>query len=265
MSLLSVKNLSAGYGKTPVLKDISFEIAQGELVGILGANGSGKSTLINAICKLQSSGGTVLLAGASLNERKAYDLAKDISYVPQKSGIEIDISVLDVVLMGFHSRLKLFAAPTEAMREEARAALEEVGLLQKADCNYRLLSEGQKQLVILARAYVGQGRLLIMDEPERALDITVRNRMMQLTRRRIQQREGAGLVALHDISLALNACDRLLLLKDGYIVQIIDLHSDTFEQMEEKLSVLFGAVRLQKVDGKNGKAHLVMVCDSEDV
>lgn len=265
MSLISVKNVTAGYGKESVIEAISFEINAGEMVGVLGLNGSGKSTLAKAICGILPHQGTVQVGEKNVDRLKPVQLAGLISYIPQHSGIGIDISVFDVVMMGFNSRLGLFKNPTRAMRDKAREVIEKVGLVDKINANYMQLSEGQKQLVILARALVNESSFMVMDEPESALDFSVRYKLMTLVREWINGGERAGLAILHDISLALNSCDRLILVKDKKLVGMCDLKNDNVEAVEDQLRQIYGDVSIAKTIDKKGKENLVMIHESEGV
>ena len=165
MSFFSVNGLCAGYEKGRVFADVSFELSSGVLMGILGANGSGKTTLLKAICGILPHEGTCVLDGTMLEGLSARSIAKICSYIPQRSGITIDISVLDVVLMGFNPWLGLLERPNARMYEAAVHALGQVGLAGREEENYLHLSEGQKQLCILARTLVTQSKLLLLDEP----------------------------------------------------------------------------------------------------
>lgn len=100
MSLLTISHLSAGYGRKEILHDISFTSRPGTITGILGANGCGKTTLLKAIANILPHKGSCLLAENTLESLSARELAKQCGYIPQKSGITIDLTVLDVVLMG---------------------------------------------------------------------------------------------------------------------------------------------------------------------
>ena len=142
MSFFSVKGLCAGYGSIPVFEDISFEITEGSVIGILGANGSGKTTLLKAVCGILPHAGNCVLDGTVLEGLSPRNIAKLCSYIPQRSGITIDISVLDVVLMGFNPQLGLLERPNAGMREAAVRALAQVGLAGREEENYLHLSDG---------------------------------------------------------------------------------------------------------------------------
>lgn len=211
MNLLTVTNLSAGYAGKQVIKDISFFVAPKTIVGILGANGCGKTTLIKAIANLLPHTGSCQLDDTYLENASPRQLALLCGYIPQKSGISIDLTLLDVVLMGFNPKLSLLQSPTEQMKKEAFDALCSVGLGSRKGDNFQQLSEGQKQLCLLARTFVLKRRLLLLDEPESALDFRLRYETMGLLRTYVAKNNAAALVTLHDPSLALNYCDTLLL------------------------------------------------------
>ncbi|MDO4187361.1 MAG: ABC transporter ATP-binding protein [Lachnospiraceae bacterium] len=265
MSLIRVLNISVGYSKENILENISFEIKEGELLGVIGENGCGKSTLAKAICNVLPHSGEVYIDEEKNEDLKFSQIAQNISYVPQHSGLGIDISVLDVVMMGFNSRLKTFENPSLAMRSEAMGIINLLGLSDKAHNNYMELSEGQKQLVVIARALVSNGKLLVMDEPENALDFSVRFEIMNIVKKWIENEKRAGIAILHDIALALNNCDKLILIKDKSISSIIDMHCDTIESMEDKLRMIYGDISIGKVKNKKGKDIFYMVCESEGV
>ena len=105
MSFFSVCHLTAGYGNGHVIRDISFELDGGCLMGVLGANGSGKTTMLKALCGILPHEGSCQLEETRLERLSPRQIAKLCSYIPQRSGISIDISVLDVVLMGFNPQL----------------------------------------------------------------------------------------------------------------------------------------------------------------
>lgn len=264
MSFFSVNHVTAGYGNGHIIEDISFEVNHGCLVGILGANGSGKTTLLKAICGILPHKGCCVLDGTQLESLSVRQMAKLCSYIPQRSGISIDISVLDVVLMGLNPHLGILEHPTKNMEAAAMQALSQVGLAERAHTNYLHLSEGQKQLCILARTLVSGSKMLFLDEPESALDFRYRYRVLSLLRNWVVQTQCSALVTLHDPILALNYCDCLLLVDHGKVLGYIYPQSDSIETMEQKLSVIYGNVSLQHVTIRGGKRQLIML-NEEDI
>ena len=259
MSLFSAVNISAGYGGKNIVQNLSFSVEKGLLTGILGANGSGKTTLLKAICSILPHSGECCLNGKRLENLSARQLARCCSYIPQRSGISIDISALDVVLMGFNPWLGLLERPDSAMRFAARQALEQVGLAGRENINYLHLSEGQKQLCILARTLVADSQLLLLDEPESALDFRFRCQMLDIIRNRLRQGERCGIVTLHDSFLTLNFCDELLLLSDGILIGSICPRTDPLYKMEAMLKHIYGNISLLRCQNRSGQEQLVML------
>ena len=255
MNFLTVEGLGAGYGSRAVLRGVDLSLEAGSLVGLLGANGSGKTTLLKAICGILPHTGRCVLEGALLESLRPRELALRCGYIPQRSGIDIDISVLDVVLMGFNPRLGLLQRPTAGMRAAAADALARVGLAGREEENYRQLSEGQRQLCILARTLAAGAGLLLLDEPESTLDLRHRTRMLALLRRWVQTGRRGALAALHDPGLALNGCDRLLVLADGRVQAVLD--------PEAALSALYGPVSLQRCRSRSGAEQIVLLKEPE--
>lgn len=263
MSFFEVSDLSAGYRGRQVLEKVSFSLPAGHVLGILGANGSGKTTLLKAICGILPHGGTCRLEDARLEQLNPRQLARKCSYIPQRSGISIDISVLDVVLMGFNPCLGLLEHPTAPMCAAARRAIAQVGLAGREEDNYMHLSEGQKQLCILARTLAADAQLLLLDEPESALDFRYRYHTLQLLREWTRQGRRGTMAALHDPALALNCCDDLLVLSEGRVKAVLRPAIDPLEKMEQQLSEVYGSVSLHRCLDRAGRQQLVMLKEPE--
>ena len=258
MSFLEVRSLCAGYGKTQILHQLSFTLEAGQMLGILGANGCGKTTLLKSICGIVPSRGECILEGVNLSSLPPRALAKKCSYIPQRSGIGLDICALDVVLTGFNPRLGLLEYPSASMREAAKQALADAGLAGLEEKNYQTMSEGQKQLCILARTMVSDASLLLLDEPESALDFGGRYRMLRLVRSWMGSRR-AAIVTLHDPQLALNCCDALLLMENGRKSAVLHPAADSMEAMEESLAALYGPLTLTRAKNRAGIWQFVLV------
>ena len=259
MSVLSVNEISAGYGKQNIIENLSFHLEDGDLMGVIGANGSGKTTLLKALCGIVPHQGTCTLDSVVLEKLSARQTAKLIRYIPQRSGISIDISVLDVVLMGFNPYLGLLEHPTQKMKDAAMQALSQVDLTGKEETNYLHLSEGQKQLCILARTLVSESRLLLLDEPESALDFHFRYQMLSLLRRWVASETRSAIVALHDPALALNFCNKLLLLRDGSALGVLEPKTDALDDMERMLRMVYGDISLQRYRNRRGESQIVIL------
>lgn len=257
--MLEVKDLYAGYGSREILSGVSFRVEPHQMVGILGTNGSGKSTLLKALCGIIPSRGEITLCGLDAKKCSPRALAHVSRYIPQRSGISMDISCLDVVLMGFNPKLGLLEYPRASMRKRALEALESVGLSHRADANFQVLSEGQKQLCILARAMLLEEGMLFLDEPESALDFSGRYRMLGMVRQWLENSRSSALVTLHDPQLALNTCDVLLLLRDGAMIGSIRPSVDSAEDMEARLASIYGGLSIHRCVTRNGQGQFVLL------
>lgn len=255
---LSLSGICAGYGRKCVLKDISFQTESGKITGLLGPNGCGKTTLLRVLCQQLPYTGTCSLKGQSLRECPPRRLARQISYIPQRSGIAISLPVTEVVLMGFNPVLGLLERPSAAQIAEAHKALQAVGMDAFAEEDYQKLSEGQKQLCILARTMVEKTSLLLLDEPESSLDFPHRHRIMKLLSQMVGERDIGALMTLHDPLLALEYCQELILLREGSVADILYPEKDPLPQMEKALSRIYGPLELRAIE-KDGKRRFFLL------
>lgn len=263
MSLLQVQGICAGYNGRQIIRDIAFSAEAGQVLGVLGCNGSGKTTLLKALCGVLPHQGECVLDGTRLESLSPRRLARQCSYIPQRSGITIDLSVLDVVLMGFNPQLGLLEQPGPKMKEKAMAALRQAGLAGREHESYLTLSEGQKQLCMLARTLAGEAKLLLLDEPESALDVRARHQSLKLLRACVKDGQRCAVVTLHDPNLALNFCDRLLVMAEGGISAVLSPAEETAERMEQVLSRIYGPVSIVSCADRSGSMHRVMLKEEE--
>jgi len=249
--LLSLQSLSVGYGGKQIVYDVSFDINAGELCALLGQNGSGKTTLLKGICGLLPlSGGRCISNGLDCSVLNEKERARQISYIPQRFSKLMNVNVLDVVMMGLYPQLGLFDFPTTEDKAAALSSLEKMEIPHLADDDFSRLSEGQKQLVILARALTQNAPVMLMDEPDSALDFQNKHAALAKIRKLIRDEDKTGLVTLHDPNLALAHCDRLILLHEGRVISEVRLCDSSMDEIRSNLSKIYDNITLIKHDGK---------------
>ncbi|MDL2234580.1 ABC transporter ATP-binding protein [Christensenellaceae bacterium OttesenSCG-928-L17] len=250
-ALFVLQHVSAGYGSKAVVEDISLDLRAGEFCAMLGLNGSGKTTLLKAVSGLiPMQSGRCLVNDIDCTHLNEHKRARYMSYIPQRHSKLLGVSVQDVVLMGRNPHLNVFESPNTADRERAEALLVKMGMDEAADQDFSRLSEGQKQLVILTRALLQDTPIMLMDEPDSALDYLNRHKMMQRLRGLIHTQGKAGLVTLHDPGFALAYCDRLVLLHEGRLVAELSLPGASAQEIREKLALIYGELELVLHDGR---------------
>ncbi|MDV0441078.1 ABC transporter ATP-binding protein [Methanorbis furvi] len=178
---LEVADLCFAYSKSSrqVLNDISFSVAEGDLLAVLGPNGVGKSTMFRCILGfLRNYQGTIRLNGVDIKTLDHKQIAKHIAYIPQSTHPVFNYTVLDVVLMGLTNQVNLLAAPNQKHIDEAYLAMESLGIGHLRNAGYGEISGGERQLALIARALVQKAKILIMDEPTANLDYGNQFRVM---------------------------------------------------------------------------------------
>ena len=248
-----MKDLCAGY-QTPVVRDVSFEIKEGQLAAILGPNGAGKSTLLNAMAGgVRKTSGQVLVKGQDCLPLSAKQRARRLALVRQQIPLLPGVRVAEALEMGRYAwggPLRAGPGAKAAVAEAARAfGLEE---LLNADC--AALSQGQRQLVHLARAMVQSAPVLLLDEPGSALDFSNTHRLFRLLGEQLARGGRCAAAVLHDPALALRYCSPVLLLKEGRILERLEPSTCTAPQTERALGLLYPGIRV-KEDKETG--HLL--------
>ncbi|HEX3623598.1 MAG TPA: metal ABC transporter ATP-binding protein [Acidimicrobiales bacterium] len=230
---LVLSDVSAAYGREPVLEGVTGRIEPGGSLALIGPNGAGKSTLIKAILGLVPlpSGSIEVLGQAPARARS------QVAYVPQAEALDrnFPVSALQVVLMGRYRRVGWLRRPGAADKAAARAALDRVGLADRGDTRFGTLSGGQRQRVLMARAIAQEARLLLLDEPFNGVDTTSTDLLLDVLD--ALRNDGVAVVmATHDLSIAHLACGDACL---------INHHQVAFGPIDEALT----AERLQQTYG----------------
>ena len=215
---ISVKNLSFSYGDKPILEDMSFTANSGEVLSILGANGVGKSTLFRCILGfLPKCTGDILIEGHALKSLSTKALAQKIAYVPQSHYTAFQYTVFDMVLMGTTAQFSTMGSPKEKQYQQVREAMDAVGISHLAEQQYPKLSGGEKQLTLIARALVQQGKILMMDEPTSNMDYS--NQLQVMQRIQMLAQQGYTVIQItHSPEQSFLFSDKILALKGGRIL-----------------------------------------------
>ncbi|MFI5933036.1 metal ABC transporter ATP-binding protein [Actinoplanes sp. NPDC051494] len=216
MSIVSVRHGAVRYGGRHVLRDVTLEVGDGQVVAILGANGSGKSTLVRTVLGLVPlAGGEIDLFGTP--QRRFRQWAR-IGYVPQRigAGSGVPATVGEVVASGRLARRGILRPARAADRAAVRAALADVGLLDRADDPVTTLSGGQQQRTLIARALSGAPDLLVLDEPTAGVDSASQEAFAGVLGR-FAARGGTILLVAHELGPIEPLIDKAVVVHDGRI------------------------------------------------
>ena len=221
-----------------ILQNISFDVSQGEVIGIIGPNGAGKTSLLhcltNQIKQTKNSliSGEIFLKNKALHHYSAKQIAQHFALVAQKAAPIFSLTVADIVKMGLLPHQSLFALDNDHDKEQVQLALNKVGLKNASKQSFDQLSGGEQQRVLIARALVQKAQILILDEPTNHLDVYYQHHILQL----VKQLNITVIMTVHDINLASQYCQRLLLLNQG---QLICDGSPTDVLTEQRLNQVF--------------------------
>lgn len=220
--MLEIKNLSVHYGPPtavhPALKDISLQVAPGEILALIGPNGAGKTTLIKTISGvLRPSAGVLLWQGQDLAHLSERQRASRLAVVPQARNLPEGFTVWQTVMLGRTPYLGWLGKMTPQDHIRIQWALEQTDTLSLANRLIQELSGGEQQRVLLARALAQDSTTLLLDEPTAHLDLRHQSGLLNLVRRLAKEQGLAVLMALHDLNLVAIYADRLALLVAGEI------------------------------------------------
>ena len=221
MAIINIEKLNYSYGRKEVLKELSLDIDENKLTGIIGPNGCGKSTLAKNIIKyINGKFESFKIMDTDIRELTHKKIAQLISYIPQKSIIIPNISVFDYVLLGRFPLLKnSWDNYSEQDYEIVEKNINLLNIRELKDRNIETLSGGELQKALLARALAQEAKILLLDEPTSALDLNNAVEFMTILKNISIQKEISVIIIIHDLNLASLFCDSLIILKDGRFIE----------------------------------------------
>ena len=215
---LELTNITVDYGDGPALDGFDLHVDAGEWVALLGPNGAGKSTALGVMTGLVTHTGTISIAGHDPGTWDPRNWARSVALVPQRPIIPAGLTVSDYVLLGRTAHMPRFGVEDATDLAVADEALERLDLHQFASRYVLNLSGGELQRVVLARALVQQAPLMLLDEPTAALDVGHGQQVLELVDQLRREQHLTIVSAMHDLTLAGQYADRLVLLADGQVV-----------------------------------------------
>jgi iron complex transport system ATP-binding protein len=218
MSCIELKNISYQIGQKTILDDVSFHVNNGSMSAIIGPNGAGKSTLAGLITAvLTPSGGKIYINGKDLSKMNRKEIAKNIAVVPSSFETNFDFTVFDIVLMARYAHNKRSYILTKEDIFLAEEALIKTNAIHLKNNYYKTLSSGEKQTVLLARAFAQNCPIILLDEPTSNLDIKNQMEIMRMLKEMNDEKK-CILAIMHDINLAIRFIENYIILKNGKLV-----------------------------------------------
>lgn len=215
--MISFDRVGVRYGTAQALAEVSEQVPAGQWLGVIGRNGTGKSTLLRAAARLVGHEGTITIGGQPTARMSRRALARLVAYVPQLPELPPDMTALDYVLLGRTPHIGYLRTETAADREICAGLLDRMDLAPMAGRALGTLSGGELQRAVLARALAQEAPVLLLDEPTSALDLGRRVAALELVDELRRERSLTVLSVVHDLTLAGQFADRLLLLDDGRV------------------------------------------------
>lgn len=259
--LLEVDNLVCGYDKREVLREVSFQVESGDLLGIVGPNSAGKTTLFRTIIRvIRPWRGKILYRGKALEKISQMELAKEVAVLPQVIEIPFPFTVSEFVAMGRFPHLRRFERLKGHDLEAIDRAMELADILHLQERRINELSGGERQRAVLAQGFAQEPRLLLLDEPTSHLDIGHQVEILDMIRKLNREWGLTVIMVLHDLNIASEYCDRLILFKEGKIFKT-GLPRDvlTYRNIEE----VYKTVVLVDENPISSKPHIFLVSKEE--
>ena len=219
---LKVEDLCISFDDTEILHHLTFSLPKGKLVGLIGPNGCGKSTLMKCISRLHKNWtGSIHIDGSDVGTTRPRDVARMVASVPAEPGPTYGMSVGDLVMIGRYPFVNRVWWESREDEAAVREALKAFGLDHYRRKQISLLSSGEKQRALIAKAYVQNPKIMLVDEPTSHLDMKYKLEVMEYLRS-VSRKDMTVIVAEHDISLMARYCDYCIIMKKGTIVNMGD-------------------------------------------
>lgn len=217
--MLEVKNLYSGYEGRDILKDINFEVKNGENLCIVGPNGCGKSTLLKSIANILEHRGSILIDGEEVSSMNRKFFAKKVGLMSQITEIYFPYTVYDTVSLGRYAYSKGMLSRLSKQDDEIILdSIEKVGLMDIKDKQITELSGGQMQRVFLARVFAQDPDIILLDEPTNHLDLKNQIDLLENMKEWVQTKNKIVVGVLHDLNLVQYFADNVLMLQNGQVV-----------------------------------------------
>ncbi|RXJ03883.1 ATP-binding cassette domain-containing protein [Anaerobacillus alkaliphilus] len=236
--LLQVNGLSGGYNGLNIIKDISFSLQKGEVLGILGPNGSGKTTLLKLLSGLLPvNNGDIFLNDRLLESYSSKELAREVAVLPQNTETSFTYCVEDIVSLGRYPYQRgMFNTNSNEDKRIVLEAMKQTQVYDFRDKYLHTLSGGEQQRVLLARALAQEPKLLLLDEPTNHLDISFQVSLLDSLKTWAKHRSLSVIAILHDLNMASLYCDRILLMENG---KQVDLNKPSIVLEESQLEKVY--------------------------
>ncbi len=220
--MIRLSDLSVGYHKETVVKDLSLTVKPGEIVTLIGPNGAGKSTILKTVCgALAPVAGGIYIGDRRMTDLSDAERARQIAVVlTEKKRTEL-LTCYDVVALGRYPYTGRLGVLSDEDRARIEEAMELTGVSEFADRDITTLSDGQRQRVYLAGAICQDTKVIVLDEPTSYLDIHHKLTLLLLLRKLAEERKLAVLMSMHEVELAVKISDRIVMVKEGAVQGIV--------------------------------------------
>ncbi|KFX58613.1 ABC transporter ATP-binding protein [Clostridium botulinum] len=255
---LEINNLNVKYSNKTVLKDINLALNKGEVTILLGLNGAGKTTLLKSMIGLMKrTTGEVIYNNKDILKLSNKERGKLISYIPQNLHTSQNYSVKDVILMGITPYLGMFDMPSKEHHELVNDILKKLNIEYLKDKYISEISGGERRLVYLARIFIQNSKIILLDEPNTFLDYVKQHEFFKFISDLIRKNNLINLITVHDINLALRYADKIVILSSNEIVDVIDCKVNGYEK---KFVSLMEKIYNKKLEIAYTKFGPVIVC-----